>query len=202
MRNILLKIILSVGCLVGSSDLRAQDLQSLIDIAVKNSPAISRYEMEHEIALEKAEEVRDIPNTEFGVGYFVSEPETRTGAQRFKVSAKQMIPWFGTNTSKVEYSNTLAESVMEDMALAKRKLITSVTQAYYDLYAIKENQRILDVHFELLKALESLSLKGVETGSVSAVSVLKLQMRINNLDSNRQIKKRNFWRHKPDLINY
>jgi len=71
-------------------------------------------------------------------------------------------------------------------------LITSVTQAYYDLYAIKENQRILDAHFELLKALESLSLKGVETGSVSAVSVLKLQMRINNLDSNRQIKKEEF----------
>ncbi len=192
MRNTILKLALSLSFFFGGPNLIAQDLQSFIDMAIQNSPAISKYEIQHEMALEKAEEFREIPNTEFGVGYFVSEPETRTGPQRFKVSAKQMIPWFGTNASKIDYSNALAESMLEDVAIAKRKLISSVTQAYYDLYAIKANQRILDTHFDVLKTLEKLSLKGVETGTASTVSVLKLQMRINNLDRNRQIKKEEF----------
>ena len=66
--------------------------------------------------------VNTIPNTEFGVGYFVSEPETRTGAQRFKVSAKQMIPWFGSITARENYVSSLADAKYEDIVIAKRKL--------------------------------------------------------------------------------
>ena len=192
MRKSMKKIGILIGFLICGNTLSGQDLQSLIDIAIANSPTISKYEIQHEIALEKAEEVKDIPNTEFGVGYFASEPETRTGAQRFKVSAKQMIPWFGTNATKVDYTNALAETVLEDVSIVKRKLITSVTQTYYDLYALRANQTLIDEHYELLKALEELSLKGVETGTVSTVSILKLQMRLNNLDRNRQILKEEF----------
>lgn len=192
MRKSMNKIAILIGFLICGNTVIGQDLQSLVDIAIANSPTISKYEIQHEIALEKAEEVKDIPNTEFGVGYFASEPETRTGAQRFKVSAKQMIPWFGTNATKVDYTNALAETVLEDVSIAKRKLITSVTQTYYDLYALRANQTVLDEHYELLKALEELSLKGVETGTVSTVSILKLQMRLNNLDRNRQILKEEF----------
>ena len=67
----------------------AQQLETLIDEALTNSPEIQKFELQYSIATEKVNEVNTLPNTEFGVGYFVSEPETRTGAQRFKVTAKQ-----------------------------------------------------------------------------------------------------------------
>ncbi len=75
---------------------RAQQLQSFISEAVGNSPEIQAYNLRHNIAEEKINEAVWIPNTEFSAGYFVSEPETRTGAQRARFSAK-------TNVALVRY---------------------------------------------------------------------------------------------------
>ena len=98
---------------------------------------IQKFELQYRIASEKVNEVNAIPNTELGLGYFVSEPETRTGPQRFKISAKQMIPWFGSITARENYVSSLADAKYEDIVIAKRKLIASVSQSYYTLYAIK-----------------------------------------------------------------
>ena len=126
-------------------------------------------------------EANTIPNTEFGVGYFVSEPETRTGAQRFKVSAKQMLPWFGSITARENYVGSLADAKYEDIVIAKRKLVTSVSQSYYNLYALNIKQDVLAENIDLLKTYETLALTAVEVGKASAVDVLRLQMRQNEL---------------------
>jgi hypothetical protein len=88
----------------------AQELEVLIDEALANNPEIQKFELQYKRVSEKVNEVNTIPNTEFGVGYFVSEPETRTGAQRFKVSAKQMFPWFGNISAKENYVSSLADA--------------------------------------------------------------------------------------------
>ena len=59
----------------------AQELHTLIGEALANNPKIKKFELQHRIASEKVNEVQTLPNTEFGVGYFASEPETRTGAR-------------------------------------------------------------------------------------------------------------------------
>ena len=159
----------------------SQQLQSLIEESLVNNPEIQKFELQYNIASEKVNEVNAIPNTEFGVGYFVSEPETRTGAQRFKVSARQMIPWFGTITSRENYVNSLSEAKYEDVVIAKRKLIASVSQSYYDLYALKAKQEVLEENIALLKTYETLALTSVEVGNASAVDVLRLQIRQNEL---------------------
>jgi cobalt-zinc-cadmium efflux system outer membrane protein len=113
--------------------LGAQELQSLISESLLNSPKIKKFELQYRIASEKVNEVNTLPNTDFGVGYFVSEPETRTGAQRFKVSIKQRLPWFGSITARENYINSLAFTKYEDITIAKRKLIVSVSKSYYKL---------------------------------------------------------------------
>ena len=113
---------------------KAQQLDFLIQEGLTNNPEIQKFELQYNIASEKVNEVNAIPNTEFGVGYFVSEPETRTGAQRFKVSATQMLPWFGNITARENYVSALADAKYEDIVIAKRKLIASVSQSYYNLY--------------------------------------------------------------------
>jgi outer membrane protein TolC len=137
--------------------------------------------LQYNIASEKVNEVNNIPNTEFGVGYFVSEPETRTGAQRFKVSAKQMMPWFGNITARESYVSSLADAKYEDIVIAKRKLLASVSQSYYKLYANKAKQEVLTRNIKLLDTYETLALTSVEVGKASAVDVLRLQMRRNEM---------------------
>jgi hypothetical protein len=56
----------------------AQELEILVQEALENNPAIQQFELKYNIAKEKVNEVNILPNTEIGLGYFVSEPETRT----------------------------------------------------------------------------------------------------------------------------
>jgi len=179
-------ILIGIGLLTfGFSN--AQQLETFIEEALTNNPEIQKFELQYSIAAEKVNEVNTIPNTEFGVGYFVSEPETRTGAQRFKVSAKQMLPWFGNITARENYVSSLADAKYEDIAIAKRKLMASVSQSYYNLYANKAKQDVLIENIKLLETYEILALTSVEVGKASAVDVLRLQMRENELDQLKQV---------------
>ena len=158
-----------------------QDLQSYISEALENNPTIQKFQLKHELIQEKINETNTVPNTEFGVGYFVSKPETRVGAQDFKVSVKQMFPWFGTITSRENYANALAAVSYEDIAIAKRKLASEIHQSYYNLYTLKEKNSIVDENLELLKVYETMALASVESGKATMVQVLRIQMRKNEL---------------------
>jgi len=177
----------------------AQQLEALIEEGFTNNPEIQIFELKHQIAKEKVNEVNTLPNTQIGVGYFVSEPETRTGAQRFKVSAKQMLPSFGSITARENYKNSLADAVYEDIAIAKRKLVASISQSYYNLFALKEKQMVLDENIALLETYETLALTSVEVGKASAVDVLRLQMRQNELEQLKQVLEQDYLAEKTLL---
>ena len=177
----------------------AQLLEALIEEGLTNNPEIQIFELKYQIAKEKVNEVNTLPNTQIGVGYFVSEPETRTGAQRFKVSAKQMLPSFGSVTARENYKNSLADAVYEDIAIVKRKLVASISQSYYNLYALKEKQTVLDENIALLETYENLALTSVEVGKASAVDVLRLQMRQNELEQLKQVLEQDYLAEKTLL---
>lgn len=196
-----IKLLLSLGSCFLSLFSNAQQLEVLIEEALTNNPEIQKFELQYKRASEKVNEVNTIPNTEFGVGYFVSEPETRTGAQRFKVSAKQMLPWFGTITSRENYVSSLADAKYEDIVIAKRKLMALVSQSYYNLYANKSKQGVLSENIKLLDTYETLALTSVEVGKASAVDVLRLQMRQNEMQQLKEVLQQQFLAEQTNLNN-
>ena len=165
----------------------AQKLDLLIEEALIKNPEIQAFEVKYQVATEKVNEANTLPNTQLGVGYFASEPETRTGPQRFKISAKQMLPSFGAITARENYLNSLADALYEDIAIAKKRLVASVSRSYYNLYALNEKQVVLVQNFQLLKTHEALALSAVEVGKASAVDVLRIQMRQNELEQMKQV---------------
>ncbi|SRX75315.1 hypothetical protein AEQU3_02309 [Aequorivita antarctica] len=164
-----------------------QDLQTYIDEAITNSPEIQKVLFQSDIADEKVNEANWLPNTEVSAGYFVSEPETRVGAQKARFSVKQMLPWFGTITARENYASSMAEAQYVEVTIAKRKLALSVSQYYYQLYEIRAKQEVLDKNIGLLKTYEQLALTSVEVGKASAVDVLRLQMRQNELQQEKDV---------------
>lgn len=174
-------------CLLAIQTISAQQLHQFIEQAMENNPEIQQFSLTHKIATEKVNEANSLPDTQVALGYFVSEPETRTGPQRFKVSVKQMIPWFGTITARENYLTSLAETKYEDIAIVKRKLSMAVAQSYYQLYALTKKETVFLQHIELLKQYETIALTYVETGKASAVDVLKLQIRQNELAQQQKI---------------
>ncbi|MDO6675477.1 TolC family protein [Tenacibaculum sp. 1_MG-2023] len=167
--------------------MQGQNLKEYIKTALENNPEVQQFNTKHKRISEKKEEVNTLPNTEFGAGYFVSTPETRTGPQKFKLSVKQMIPFFGTITARENYVSSLADAAYQDIIIVKRKLATSVAQLYYKLYEIKAKQKVLDENIELLKTYEKLALTSVEVGKASAVDVLRLQIRQNELNQQKEV---------------
>ena len=159
----------------------AQQLESYIQVAEENNPQIQSFNLKYEIAEEKINEVNAYPDTEFGIGYFVSEPETRTGPQKLRLSVRQMLPWFGTITARENYAGSIADAEYVEIAVAKRQLALAVAQAYYRLYANEAKQKISQENIELLETFHELALNSLEVGNASAVDVLRLQMRQNDL---------------------
>ncbi|TXD70984.1 TolC family protein [Aequorivita lipolytica] len=173
--------------LIFSISAQSQNLQTYIDEAISNSPEIQKFQLRYDISSEKVNEANWIPNTEVSAGYFVSEPETRVGAQRARFSVKQMLPWFGTITARENYASSMADADYVEVTIAKRKLALSVSQFYYQLYEIRAKQLVLDQNIELLQTYERLALTSVEVGKASAVDVLRLQIRQNELQQEKEV---------------
>lgn len=165
----------------------AQQLQLYIEEAISNSPEIQKFDFQYKIASEKVEEANSLPNTEFNLGVMALSPEMEMPMELFRASVMQMLPWFGTITARENYATSMAEADYVEVTIAKRKLALSVSQFYYLLYEIRAKQDVLKQNIALLKTYERLALTSVEVGKASAVDVLQLQMRQNELQQEKEV---------------
>ncbi|MCZ4318367.1 TolC family protein [Aequorivita viscosa] len=159
---------------------QGQQLETFIDEAVRNNPNIQAVEKQHAIATEKVSETNSLPDTQFSGGYTLSKTEMPM-MQQGEFSVMQMLPWFGTISARGKYATAMADVDFVEIEIAKRKIAMAVSQSYYRLYEIAKKQQVLDSNIQLLQVYEKLALTSVEVGQASAVSVLRLQMRQNDL---------------------
>lgn len=171
-------------CSVGAV---AQDLNAYLKIAAENSAEIKSFELRYDIAKEEVNAAEALPDTEFSAGYFVSTPETRVGPQQARFSVRQMLPWFGTLAARTNYQDAVAEAKYVDYLIAKRKLNLEVARHYYELYAISAKLKVVRQNLQLVDTYKTLALTSVEVDRASAVDVLKLEMRQNELQSQLKI---------------
>ncbi|MBZ0327487.1 MAG: TolC family protein, partial [Altibacter sp.] len=165
----------------------AQELESLIQVALSNNPEIQKFDFQYQIASEKVNEVSGLPNTDFNFGIMAIAPEMEMPMERFRVSVMQMLPWFGTITARENYATSMADAQYVEVTIAKRKLALSVAQYYYLLYENRAKQQVLDENIVLLQTYERLALTSLEVGKASAVDVLRLQIRQNELEQEKDV---------------
>lgn len=159
---------------------QGQQLETYIEEAVNNNPNIEAVEKQYAISTEKTSEVNTLPDTQFSAGYMVGKVDMPM-MQQGQFSVMQMFPWFGTIPAREKYATAMADADFLEIEIAKRKIAMVLSQSYYRLYEITEKQEVLDTNIELLKVYEQLALSSVEVGQASTVSVLRLQMRQNDL---------------------
>lgn len=172
------KIFLFALLLFGWSS-QGQQLETFIEEAIGNNPDIQAVEKQHAISTERISEVNTLPNTEFSGGYMIGKEMPMM--QQGEFSVMQMLPWFGTLSAREQYAKAMADADFVEIEIAKRKIEMAVSQSYYRLYEIAKKQEVLDSNMELLQVYERMALTSVEVGQASAVSVLRLQMRQNEL---------------------
>jgi len=159
----------------------AQNLNEYLREAEKNNPELQAFQYKYESALEKVVEVGSVPNTSFGVGYFIETPETRVGAQRAKLSIAQKLPWFGTLEAKKESATFKAEAQSKMFDFIRRKLFLDVKTLYFELFELKATKAIINENIEIMKTFEELALTALENNRSTMVDVLKIRMEKNEL---------------------
>lgn len=158
-----------------------QTLNDYLNEAEKNSPELQSKHYLYESAVEMIDEVGSLPNTNFSAGYFIEGAETRVGEQKFKLSAIQNLPWFGTLVAKKESASFKAESRKNDIDIYKRHLFLEVKMAYYSLYELKAKENILNDHLKILNTYEKLAINELGNNRSTMVDVLKIKMERNDL---------------------
>ena len=175
--------ILIVCFILFYNSFKAQSLPEFLKIAEENSSELQSLTYTYQTALEKVNEVGSLPNTTISAGYFLQEAETRVGAQKAKLSASQMLPWFGTFNAKKESAAFNAKAQLNTVELAKRTLFLNVKSAYYSLLELNQKKAVLNENIILLKTFERIALRELENNKATFVDVLKIQIEQNELDN-------------------
>lgn len=164
-----------------STSLHAQSLEALVEEVRANNPALKALESEYLAARERAPQVSQLPDPELGLGGFPLPVETRLGPQVLRVSATQMLPWFGTLSQKEKLEITKAKAAYERIGAEALHLLFELRQAYLQLYEIQHSQTIIQENLQLLDALEQLALAKVESGRATLADVLRVQLKKEEL---------------------
>lgn len=178
------KLIIGILLLLITSMVSAQeDLNKYMKVVAENNPGLKAKFNEYLAALEVAPQVNALPDPQVAFGYFISPAETRVGPQRFKFSASQMFPWFGTLEAKENASIQAAKAKYELFEETKSLLFNDVKSSYFNLYFNKKAMAITIENMGILKTFQKLAEIKIEAGLVSMVDEYRLEMEINELEN-------------------
>jgi len=154
-----------------------------LQTAAQNNPALQAKFKEYYAALEKVPQAGTLPDPTFAFGYFIMPVETKNGPQQAKLSASQMVPWFGTLASRENSAEAYAKAKYELFEDAKSNLFYNVKKAYFDLFFVGKAIDVTLEQIEILFSLQGLAKVKVESGSAISVDVYRVEMEINDLEN-------------------
>ncbi|MEM1216221.1 MAG: TolC family protein, partial [Bacteroidota bacterium] len=158
---------------------QTQSLADLRQDIYQNNPSLAMLRSTHAADLERIGQTGQLPQPELGLGAFPLPVATRLGAQQFRLSATQQLPWWGLRQQERKLTQARAASTYERINARAQTLFHQAEQAYFSLYELQRSQRIIAERMALLQSLEQLSLARVENGTATAADVLRVQLKIS-----------------------
>lgn len=174
-------------CLGIPGKLVSQPLDSLLGMARAQNLTLLALQGEYRAALEKVAQSRLLPSTEVGLGGFVLPVQTRVGPQRMRLGFMQKVPWFGTLDAQEQLSKASAEPLSKQVEIAAIQISYQIKLAYFLLYELQEKKKILSRTIEFWESLRRLSLKKLEGGKASTADVLRLEIKLRELNKKIEI---------------
>ncbi|NNF36094.1 MAG: CusA/CzcA family heavy metal efflux RND transporter, partial [Saprospiraceae bacterium] len=166
-------VIVSMGCCY---TLSSQTLEELSHEMINSNLELKILEKEYMTALEKSNQVSQLPDTEFGLGVFPLPVETRLGAQILRLSGTQMVPWKGVLNSQSKLAESQALPLQERVDARRLELEFELESAFLEIYELNQTRKILTRRIDVLNALNDLALDKVQSGEASAADVLMVDL--------------------------
>lgn len=167
--------------------LSSQSLSDLLQAADSANLELQALEKDYLAALERAPQVSQLPEPEVGLGIFALPVETRLGPQWVRLSATQMFPWKGTRDARKEVMLVMAKAQYEKIAASRLELHYRIKQAWFQLYELEQRRQILRQSIRVFQTIESLATTRIEAGKGNLADVLRIQLRIRELEEERAL---------------
>jgi len=107
--------------------------------------------------------------------------------QRVKIGAMQTFPNRGMRIAKESALNYQANAQGQRRAIKQLALNFQIKKAYYQLYELEKKQGIVQRNIRIMEAMNQLTLSKVESGKGSAADVLKVNLKLQELQKQIEI---------------
>jgi outer membrane protein TolC len=168
-QKISVSIITSLLLIFSGQIVSAQSLDDYLKIAAANNPSLKAKHNEYYSALEKVPQAGTLPDPELSFSMFISKEglymERFMGEQLSEISAMQMFPWAGTLSASKNEATYMAQMKFAAFQEARINLYHEVRSAWYKLYQVDGELKLLEAEREILKTYEQLALTRFKTGT-------------------------------------
>ena len=159
------------------------ELRALIAEVLQRNPGVAAAQAQARAAVQRAPQIRALPDPVASLTAFLETPETRTGPQRLMAGISQGLPWFGKLALK-EQAALYAAAVLDAEVEAKRLgLVTEARRLYYELAFLNRYREITEEFRTHLLQHEEISRARYSTGVGLGQAVVKLQAEITRVEN-------------------
>lgn len=151
--------------------------------ALENSPRLEALFQQYYARLKQIPQVGTLPDPEVMFQYHINPMERGNPLTRTTVSAKQMFPWFGTLGKRKEQVEKLSRVEWTAFEEARNELALEVREQWYLMHELHHHLMIYRRNLELLERLERQVRSQYESGRVSQVDLLRLQIEQENVQT-------------------
>ena len=162
--------------------LKDATLDEYVRVALSNNAGLRSAFGQWQSALERIPQAITLPDPQFTYTNFIEEIQTRTGPQNNRFQLSQKFPWYGKLKGRGNVATEHAEALwwlVESRALA---LARDVKIAYFEYAYLAQAQRIVEESLALLKSLEPIVQRRVQTGATQG-ELLRLQVEIGKVEN-------------------
>ncbi len=158
-----MKALIIALALVAATTVQAQEadlpdlsLQTLLQEAYDNSPAIAEARSAHEAARARIGHAGALPNPQVRATLFLVPIETRVGPQRLNVGVAQRFPWFGKLDTKERIAGSQADAAGALADARIRDVLVNVKLAYFELHYLARALEIVRQNRDLARHIVEL----------------------------------------------
>lgn len=160
----------------------APGLADYLRVAALRNPGLAAAFERWKAALERVPQVQALPDPKFTYRYYISEVETRVGAQRQAFGLAQTFPWFGKLPLRGSAAAEQARAAHQEYEQAKLALFQRVKDAYYEYAYLARHIEIVRQNVALVKHLEEVARTRYRASAAGHPDVIRAQVELGKLD--------------------
>lgn len=144
--------------------------------ALRHSPELRAEHHAWRADVERSHAAGTLPDPMVTYAYFIQSVETRVGPQRHRIGVSQAFPWPTKLTASSRAAELASHGSRRDIDASVLALVADVSAAYFRLWAVREERKIVHEQGELVGSLAGLVRSRVAVGQATLADLTQVDV--------------------------